>query len=43
MIEDPGEIADLVNTEVRKEWELDITVMPNDPAAGDSASVRIRR
>ena len=35
VIEDPDGIHDFINTEVRKEWELDVRSMPGDPAAGD--------
>lgn len=34
VIEDPDGIRDFINTEVRKEWELDVRSMPGDPAAG---------
>lgn len=35
VIEDPDGIRDFINTEVRKEWDLDVRSMPGDPAAGD--------
>lgn len=35
MIEDPDGIHDFINTEVRKEWELDVRSLPGDPAGGD--------
>ena len=35
VIEDPDGIHDFINTEVRKEWALDVRSMPGDPAAGD--------
>jgi hypothetical protein len=34
VIEDPEEIRDFINTEVRKEWEQDIKEMAGDPASG---------
>lgn len=35
VIEDPDGIHDFINTEVRKEWELDVRSLPGDPAGGD--------
>jgi hypothetical protein len=35
VIEDPDGIRDFINTEVRKEWDLDVRSLPGDPASGD--------
>jgi hypothetical protein len=35
VIEDPAGIQGFINTEVRKEWELDVRSLPGDPAGGD--------
>jgi len=35
VIEDPADIRNFINTEVRKEWELDVRSLPRDPAGGD--------
>ena len=35
VIEDPDGIHDFINTEIRKEWELDVRSLPGDPAGGD--------
>jgi hypothetical protein len=35
VIENPDAIRDFINTEVRKEWELDVRSLPGDPAGGD--------
>jgi hypothetical protein len=35
VIEDPAGIQDFINTEVRREWELDVRSLPGDPAGGD--------
>jgi hypothetical protein len=35
VIEDPTGIQDFINTEVRKEWELDVRSLPGDPAGGN--------
>jgi len=34
VIEDPASIQDFINTEVRREWELDVRSLPGDPAGG---------
>jgi hypothetical protein len=35
IIEDQAGIQDFINTEVRKEWEIDAKSLPGDPAGGD--------
>lgn len=35
VIEDPVSIQDFINTEVRKEWKIDVRSLPGDPAGGD--------
>lgn len=43
VIEDPTAIRDFINTEVRKEWELDVRSLPGDPAGGDWLPTLSRR